>query len=422
MHRIVGKGDAKVKMAMDLKSEDEGGRVERSQFLEWWFKRRLRKILNLNEFEGIAKKILPRPIFGYVAGAAETNFSYKDNYKAFREYGFIPNVCVDVTERNAKVCTLGKEFSAPFGIAPMGVCALTAYRGDIALASEAKEAVIPMVISAASLITMEDIARAYPDVWYQTYLPNHRDDVEGLLTRVQQCGINTLVVTVDSSVVPSRENNVRNGYQTPLRPSIKLLWDGLTHLEWSFLTFLNTFRTHGMPYFENVGANRGEPLLSKHVERDFSGREKLCWEDLAYVRDNWQGNLVIKGILSVADAQKAADMGADGIILSNHGGRQLDGDVSPLRILPSVVDQVGGQVSVMIDSGFRRGSDVLKAIGLGADFVFIGRPFHYAAAVGGRAGVEHAIQILKTEIDRNMGMLGVNKLEELTRDNLMRIR
>jgi L-lactate dehydrogenase (cytochrome) len=225
------------------------------------------------------------------------------------------------------------------------------------------------------------------------------------------------MVTVDVAVLANRENNIRAGFSTPLRPSLRLAWDGITHPRWSIGTFLRTLVRHGMPHFENSYAERGVPIIARNVERDFAKRDHLDWRHLEQIRKQWPGPLVVKGIVSPEDAKIARESGMDGIVVSNHGGRQLDGTVSPLRVLPAVVPEAGA-MTVMMDSGVRRGTDVLKALALGARFVFVGRPFNYAAAVGGEAGVAHAIEILKGEVHRNMALVGVNAPAELNRSFL----
>lgn len=378
----------------------------------WLEARRLARIFCLDDFEPAARRHLPRPIFGYVAGAAETNASYRDNRAVFDEYGFRQRVLRDVSGRESSLDLLGRRYSAPFGIAPMGISSLTGYRGDLAQARAAERAGIPMILSGSSLIRLEEVVEAAPSTWFQAYLPADPSRIAALVDRVAQAGVETLVVTVDSAVVPNRENNLRNGFRTPLRPDLRLLWDGVTHPAWSLGTFLRTMFRHGMPHFENNTAERGAAILSRHATRDFSGREHLDWEEWQSIRRQWQGNLVIKGLLHPEDVATARKHGADGVILSNHGGRQLDGAVSPMRALPEALD-VAGEMAVMIDSGFRRGTDVIKALALGARCAFIGRPFNYAAAIGGEAGVEHAIQLLMSEIRADMGMLGTNRLAEL---------
>ncbi len=383
--------------------------------------RRLRRILSLDDFEAAARRHLPRPIFGYVSGAAETSASLRDNRSAFGEYGFVPRVLVDVSRRTQRVEMFGHTYSAPFGIAPMGISALSAYRGDLVLARAARQANIPMVMSGSSLIRLEEVAKANPAAWFQAYLPGEPDRILALLDRVERAGFGTLMLTVDTAVLANRENNVRSGFSTPLRPSLRLAWDGMIRPNWTLNTFLRTLLKHGMPHFENSYATRGAPILAKSVMRDFGAKDHLNWRHLELIRERWKGRLVVKGIMAKEDALIARDCGVDGIVVSNHGGRQLDGAVSPLRVLPAIADAVGASFPVMMDGGIRRGSDVLKAIALGASFVFVGRPFVYAAAIGGEAGVSHAVTILSSEISRNMGLLGINTLREMHPERLLRL-
>ena len=381
----------------------------------------LHRMLSLQDFEQEARKRLPRPIFGYIAGAAEDNRSLGDNRAAFDDWAFTTRVLMDVSRRSTRVRLLGQEYAAPFGLAPMGISALSAYRGDIVLAQAAQAAELPAILSGTSLIPMEEVIAAAPNTWFQAYLPGDPERIAALVERAARAGFETLVLTVDLPVSANRENNIRTGFSTPLRPGLRLAWDGLTRPRWLLGTLARTMLRHGMPHFENSFATRGAPIISRNVLRDFSARDHLNWTHLAQIRRQWQGRLIVKGVLSVADAVLAKQHGADGLILSNHGGRQLDGAVSPLRILPQVVEALG-DYPVMIDSGFRRGSDVLKALALGARFVFVGRPFNYAAAVAGQAGVAHAIELLHGEIDRNMAMLGIQRCTELTREQLVRCR
>ncbi|PRH19462.1 alpha-hydroxy acid oxidase [Burkholderia multivorans] len=373
----------------------------------------LHNMLSLHDFEARARRVLPRPIFGYVRGAAEDNRTRDDNRSVFDEFGFTTRVLRNVSARTQAVDLFGQRFAAPFGIAPMGINALSAYRGDIVLARAAQAAGIASIMSGSSLIPLEAVAAAAPSTWFQAYLPGDPERIAALLERVARAGYRTLVVTVDIPVAANRENNVRTGFSTPLRPSMRLAWDGLTRPRWLIGTFARTLLRHGMPHFENSFATRGAPILSAHVLRDFSARDHLDWTHLAQIRAQWKGSLVVKGILSVEDALTARDVGADGIILSNHGGRQLDGAVSPMRILRDVVTALEPAFPVMLDGGFRRGADVLKAIALGARMVFVGRPFNYAMAVAGEAGVAHAIRLLQEEVDRDMAMLGARTCREL---------
>lgn len=380
--------------------------------------RRMRRIYALEDLEPAARRFLPRPVFGYIEGGAETNAARSDNRTVFDEIGLIPRMLRDVSGRTLSRTVLGQTFALPFGIAPMGVCALSGYRGDLSLASAAHAAGIPMVISAASLIPLEDIARNRSGIWYQAYLPQRMEDIHALLRRVERAGIDVIVITVDSAVVPSRENNLRTGYRTPIRPSLALLKDGITHPSWALGTFLRTFARNGPPHFENASAERGAPLLSRQAVRDFGGREFLNWDMVRQIREAWRGKLVLKGVLHPGDVEMARKVGADAVILSNHGGRQLDYAISPMRALPAA-KAVAGDMEIMLDSGIRRGTDILKAIGLGAGFVFIGRPFNYASALGGEAGVSYAIDLMRTQIRADLGLLGLLSPDEMSPDVMM---
>lgn len=379
---------------------------------------RLGHILCLDDFERAARRHLPGPVFAYISGAVERNQSLRANARSFENYEFVTRVLVDMSRRTTATTLLGKRYSAPFGLAPMGICALSAYRGDLVLTQAAAAENVPMIMSGSSLIRLEEIVAANPDAWFQAYLPGAETEMVALIERVKAAGYRTLVVTVDASIASNRENNIRAGFSTPLRPSMRLAWEGITHPRWLFGTFLKTIARHGMPHFENNYARRGAPILSPSVLRDFSDRGHLNWEHLRMIRRMWPGQLVVKGILDVRDARLAVDCGADGIIVSNHGGRQLDGTVPPLRVLPGIVAACP-EVPVMVDSGFRRGTDVLKALALGAKFVFIGRPFNYAASVAGEAGVRRGIALLREEVSRDMAMLGVNTLGELDASHLL---
>ena len=361
--------------------------------------------LSLDDFEHAARRRLPRPLFAYVQGGVEGDVSRDGNRASFGEYAFLPRVLRDVSQRSLKTTLLGKTYEAPFGIAPMGILAMNTYRGDLVLAAAAAAAGIPMVVSATSLIRLEEIAAANRDAWFQAYLRGDGGEIAALLDRVEAAGFKTLVATVDIPVLANRENNVRAGFSTPLRPSLRLAMDGLARPRWLTRVMIRTLMNHGVPHFENSAATRGAPVISAKATRDFSGQARFSWDHIRLIRQRWKGPLVIKGILSPDDARLAREHGADAIIASNHGGRQLDGAVPPLLILPELIE-AAGPMPVMLDGGIRRGGDVVKALALGAAFVFVGRPFNFAAAVAGEAGVLRAAEILAQELDRNMAMLG----------------
>lgn len=376
--------------------------------------RRLKRVFCLDDFETQAKKHLPKSIFGYVSGATETDTAAARNRQTFSRYDLVPRVLTDVSQRTTAVELWGQTYNAPIGVAPMGSCALFAYRGDLALANAARQHSLPMILSGSSLIRLETVIKENPQAWFQAYLPGDQEQIDLLIERVKQAQYQVLVITVDTCVGANRENNARAGFSTPLKPSLKLAIDGITHPQWTVMTFLRTIVKHGMPHFENSFAHRGAPIFSRHVERDFTFRDHLNWGHIERIRKNWSGKLVIKGVLHPDDAAKAVSIGADGVIVSNHGGRQLDYAIAPLDALERIV-QACPDTPVMLDSGIRRGTDVVKAIALGARLVFIGRPFAYAASIGGVNGVRHAMHLMENEIQRNMALLGVTQVPHISR-------
>jgi L-lactate dehydrogenase (cytochrome) len=214
--------------------------------------------------------------------------------------------------------------------------------------------------------------------------------------------------------VPSnREKNIRNGFQVPLAITPRVGWDIISHPHWLFGTWARTVQNHGMPHFENMDAGRGPPVLSKNLMRNIGKRDQLAWKHVELIRKRWKGNLVVKGLIAPADTRIARESGVDGVIVSNHGGRQLDYTMSGLRTLPEIAAQASG-MTVMLDGGIRRGTDVLKALALGAQFVFVGRPMLFAAVAGGEAGVTRALTLLKDEVDRDMALLGIRSIGEIS--------
>lgn len=377
--------------------------------------------LSLDDFQAAARKHLPKPIYGFVAGGSETQASLLGNRASFDQWQFIPRVGVNTSKRSQKASLLGESYDSPFGIAPMGACCLAAYEADIILAQAASESGIPMILSSFSLTPLEDVASRGRSRWFQAYVSGERSRVTALLDRVKAAGFDHLVITMDVPVVSNRENDARNGFTLPLRPAPGLVWQGLSHPTWLAGTAFKTLLKKGLPHFENTGGEHRLPLFSQTAGLQAGRRDTLDWDDVAWIRRQWTGRLIVKGILARADARIARELSVDGIIVSNHGGRQLDGAVPPLHVLPGIAEEAGG-VAVMIDGGMRRGADVLKALALGADFVFLGRPFLFAAAIAGYEGVKRAIAILRNEIDLDLAMLGHVKLSALTPEILHRTR
>ena len=373
--------------------------------------------LGLDDFEVAARRHLPRMIHGYVSGAVETGSAMANARAGYQRLALVTRPMMDVSGRQQGCELFGRQYNAPFGIAPLGGAAMVAYRGDLALADAAQAMGVPMIMSASSLIPLEEVRRDRPNTWFQAYLPGDQTRIDAMVDRVAAAGIDTLVVTADTPVPGNRENNIRSGFSMPLKITANTVLDSALHPRWLLGVMARTFYRHGPPHFENMDATRGPAMLSQTAVRSMGARDQLSWGHVAEIRRRWAGRLVIKGLLSVEDARKARDCGCDGVIVSNHGGRQLDHAVAPIQMSPEIVDAVG-PMPVMIDGGIRRGTDVIKALAQGASFVFLGRPFLYAAFLGGAPAVQHAITLLATEVDRDMALMGLRDLSELSRDCL----
>jgi isopentenyl diphosphate isomerase/L-lactate dehydrogenase-like FMN-dependent dehydrogenase len=319
---------------------------------------------------------------------------------------------VDVSVRSQEITLFGNKQSMPIVIAPTGAAGLLWHEGEVALARAAKAAGIPFTLATNSITPMEKVAeQAGGRLWFQLYMWADRSMSHQLIKRASSNGYEGLVVTVDSVIHPNREYNQHNGYTRPFTLNRKNVTDVLTHPRWLFNVFARYMMTTGMPRRENY-----PDALRKEIYKDISliKNESLNWDDLKALRELWPGKLMVKGILHPKDAIRAADCGADGVIVSNHGGRNLDAARATIDVLPQVVDAVGNRVTVIVDSGFRRGSDVIKALSLGAKAVLIGRSTLYGIAVAGQFGAAHALDIFRDEIDRILVQIGCRDVNELT--------
>ena len=268
---------------------------------------------------------------------------------------------------------------------------------------------------------MERVAQeAAGSKWFQLYMSKDRDAAERLVKRALAAGFEALVVTTDVPVGANREYNLRNGFTIPFRINARNVVDGLLHPHWLTQVFLRTLLTDGVPRFRNVDSEEGGRIVSKDLSAFRARRDALDWSDIVWLRTIWPHKLLVKGILVAEDARLALAHGADGVVVSNHGGRQLDGARAAIDALPEIVDAVGGKIAVLFDSGVRRGADIVKALALGADFVFFGRATLYGASVGGEAGVVRALELLRSETDRVMALIGCNCVADLGRQFLER--
>ena len=373
--------------------------------------RDFRQSLTIEELRAIAKRRLPAFALEYLEGGAEDEVSLERNRDAFEALAFVPKTLVDVTTRDLSVEVFGEKRPLPLAIAPTGSAGLFSHRGDLALARAAAATGIPFIQSTVSTLKLETVAaEARGHHWMQLYMLKDRAVTEAIVARAAQAGCGALVVTTDTVVFGNREWDRRH-YSGPgkLRLSSKL--DVLAHPRWIF----DILVPNGMPRFENLveflPGKKADPVSTRAFlvqQMDTS----ITFDDIAWLRRIWPRKLVVKGVLDVEDARRAADCGADGIVISNHGARQLDGSVSPMEVLPEVAAAVADRLTVMIDGGFRRGTDIVKAVAQGAHLVLIGRATLYGLAAGGEAGVKHALAILREEADRTVGLLGATNLRE----------
>lgn len=363
-------------------------------------------LLSTADYERAARRRLPRCVHGFVLGGAEDSASLHENRRAFDDWQFVPRGLNDVSQRHTRTSLWGTQYAMPVGVAPTGLAALVAHDGDLALARGAQAAGVPFIISGSSSVPLEELMQAAPGSWYQAYFPGDRDRIDRIVRRLNAAQVQTLVVTMDTCVAANRENNARLHFNIPFRLTPRLLLDGVLRPRWSVEVLLRSLATRGVPRFANLYEEIGTPITVEPPQGFRTGRDRLTWDDMAWLRQRWSGRLVIKGVLHPQDAQKARDIGADALIVSNHGGRQLDGTLAPLHALPSIVQAVGQDLPVLLDGGIRRGTDVIKALALGARLVFVGRPTLCGLAVGGALGVQSVLALLQQEIDRDLALLG----------------
>lgn len=379
----------------------------------------LKNFLSIADLEREALRRMPACVRGYVCGGTEDGQSLQESRHHFGRWGFVHRGLRNVEQRTTKVQLWGQEYSLPMGFAPTGFSAIVMHDCDAALASVAREAQIPFIISGASTVPLERLqAENQQRCWYQAYLPGDMERVRPLLDRLRKAQIEVLVITIDTCVAANRENLQRLRFTVPFQFSGKLLLDGMLHPRWSLNVFLRTLLQQGIPRFANLAHSEG-PAITQNPSNGFRGeRDRLSWEHIRAIRALWPGKLVLKGVMHPDDARLAVESGADALIVSTHGGRQLDGCISPLQALPEVKAAVPQDFPVLIDGGFRRGTDVLKALALGARMVFTGRPQLFGAAVAGRDGIRHAVSIFRSELMTDMALLGCAHMDEITADLL----
>jgi (S)-mandelate dehydrogenase len=376
---------------------------------------RLGDALSIGDIERLAKRRLPRVVYEGIASGVEDERGLLRNETEFHRHRLVPRAFADVTQRDQTASLFGRSYASPFGISPTGIAGIFRRDAELMLAQAASEARVPFVMSGASMVSIERVARIDPaNTWFQLYAARDAKISDDFLRRARDAGFGTLVLTVDNPVSPKRERDARNGFRLPPKLALRDKLEALLHLPW----VIDYLRHGGMPIMETWAPYAAPDAGAADVARFFRTQSPSIetWRDLGSFRRSWPGKLVVKGIMRPSDAIRCAEHGVDGIVISNHGGKALDRAPAPIEILPGIKAAVGDRLAVMLDSGVRRGSDIVVARCLGADFVFIGRATLYGVAAAGLAGASRVLTILREEIDTTLGLIGCPRFDELGPD------
>jgi L-lactate dehydrogenase (cytochrome)/(S)-mandelate dehydrogenase len=373
--------------------------------------------LNIWDLRDRAKRRLPRAIFEFVDRGTEDETLLRHNREMLERIRLSPRTLRDVSQRDQSIRLFGRHQRSPIIIGPTGIADMVWHRGELALAAAAANAGIPFTLATSSTTSIADIAKvATSGFWQQMYLWEKRELSWQVVERAAQSGVEALIVTVDTPILPNREFNKRNGMSNPIKPSVRLALDFMTHPRWTLSVPTRYLLGGGMPRFVNYPSAVGGSV-SGPISR-LANSASVTWKDVKELRKRWPNKLLLKGILNREDALASLDQGVDGIIVSNHGGRNFDASPAAIEVLGEIVDAVGARTTVLFDSGVRRGTDVLKALAIGANAVLIGRPTLYGLALAGQAGAARALSILTEEIAMAMAMLGVTSIGEIDRSYL----
>ncbi|MDH3241055.1 MAG: alpha-hydroxy-acid oxidizing protein [Alphaproteobacteria bacterium] len=379
---------------------------------------RLDHCYNIADLRKYARRRLPKGVFEYVDRGAEDEIALTDNREAFKRLKLRTRFLVDLSERDMGIELLGKRSELPMAIAPTGVAGMTWYHGEVELAKAAAAKGVPFTLATPAVTPMERVAEvAGGRLWFQLYMWGDVEESYKLVARAKDAGFEALVVTIDSALGNNREYNKRNGFGVPFKPSVRSITDMALHPEWLIGVMGRYVATTGMPRHENYPEQYRHRINRGEVGQLGPGRHlSMTWDEIARMRDFWPRKLIVKGILREEDAVHAVENGADAVVVSNHGGRALDSAAPTIDVLPEVVRAVGARTTVILDSGIRRGSDMVKALAMGADAVLTGRATLYGTAVAGQAGAEKALSILYNEFEKTMAYVGCRRVSEVTAD------
>jgi isopentenyl diphosphate isomerase/L-lactate dehydrogenase-like FMN-dependent dehydrogenase len=369
---------------------------------------------SIADFREIAKHKLPKGLFEFIDRGNDDEIAMQENIAALARIKLVSRVLTDVSKRNLSIKLLGKQQALPFAIGPTGSAGLTWFEGEIALAKAAAKLGIPFTLATGSMTAMERVvSEAGGTLWFQLYLWPDRSLSHQLVRRASVAGYDALVFTVDTPVAPGREYNLRNGFVIPFQFTRHNVIDVLKHPGWLFGVIGKYLSHSGLPKYANFPEHMQTKITALPMGRSMATNESMSWEDLKELRKIWPRKLIVKGIQHPEDAKLAIQYGADAIVVSNHGGRVLDSSPATIDILPKIVERVNQQATVLIDGGFRRGSDIIKALALGADAVLLGRAPLYGTASAGQVGAERVLGLYKNEIDRVLGLIGCQDVNDL---------
>jgi isopentenyl diphosphate isomerase/L-lactate dehydrogenase-like FMN-dependent dehydrogenase len=374
---------------------------------------RLSRAASIEDLRGLARRHLPKLVFDFIDGGAGDERTLRDNRREFDNWILMPRVGIDVSKRSLDATILGRPASLPLIFAPTGLAGLFRPGGERLGAQAAAEAGVPYCLSTNSIASIEQVAEAAPrgERWFQLYMLRDKGLMQRMLDRAAGSGYRVLCLTVDLATQGKRERDVRNAFTIPLRPHPRTVWDIATRPQWLYGVMRNP-----VSFGNFEGGTKGATSVAQHIATLFD--PSATWDDFARIRENWRGDFIVKGILHPDDARRAVDIGAAAVVVSNHGGRQLDQVPASCSALPAIVDAVGGRTEIMIDGGIRRGTDILKALALGASSCMIGRPFLWGLAAGGGPGIARALQMYRDELDNAMALLGVCALRDVARHHI----
>ena len=380
--------------------------------------RRLRRAASVTDLRSIAKRRLPGGVFDYIDGGAEDELTLAANSEAYRRVTFRPRVLRDVGEVDTSSTLLGQPLSLPLVLAPTGFTRIADPAGELAVARAAARAGIPYSLSTLGTRTIEEVAAVSSSrLWFQVYVWRDRALVADLVQRAAASGYEALCLTVDTAVFGRRERDVRRGFTLPPKLGMSTMFDGIVHPGWTWQFLKSEPIVFANVAGRAVGDGADAVVLADYIARQFD--PGLSWKDVEWLRGQWSGPIVIKGIQTVADAKIAAEAGIEAIAISNHGGRQLDSAPAALDLLPEIAEAVGHHTEIICDGGVRRGSDIVKAVALGAKACMAGRAYLYGLGAAGEAGVDHVLNMLAADVKRTMALIGCTTIKELNRDFVM---